>query len=60
MNGYLCNYRGKQIEVHAETTLAAQVAAAKQFRAKKQWEVSVYLAEKGGVAVLHAPQEFLP
>lgn len=52
MNGYIALYRGKRIEVHAESSYDAQQKAAKQFKAKKSYEVSVYLAEKAGEAVM--------
>jgi hypothetical protein len=51
MNGYVCFYRSKRCEVHAETSAEAQVKA--QFKAKKRWEVTVVLAEKDGVEVVH-------
>lgn len=53
MNGYICFYRGKQIEVRAETTYAAQQDAARQFKARKPYEVSCLLAEKNGQVVIH-------
>lgn len=49
MNGYIALYKGKQIEVHAATSYEAAV----QFKAKKTWEVSVYLCEKDGKQVTH-------
>lgn len=48
MNGYICFYKGKRTEVHANTTLEAQTKAAMFFKAKKQYEVDVHLAEKNG------------
>jgi len=53
MNGYKALYRGKWIEVYAETSRDAQVKAAAQFKAKKEYEVSVYLCEKQGKQVTH-------
>jgi hypothetical protein len=53
MNGYICFYRGKRIEVYADTTLQAQTKAAAQFKARKAYEVSVMLAEKNGEQVTH-------
>lgn len=55
MNGYICFYKGKQIEIYAETSYEAQTKAAATFRAKKAYEVTVMLAEKGGEQVVHAP-----
>ncbi len=54
MNGYIAFYRGKQIEVHAETSYDAQKKAAAQFKAKKSYEVTVVLAEKDGKPVVHS------
>ena len=48
MNGYKAFYRGRSIEVYADTSYQAQQKAADQFKAKKSWEVSVYLCEKNG------------
>lgn len=48
MNGYLAYYRGKKIEVLAETKLEAQQKAAKQFKAKKAYDVAVVLCELNG------------
>ncbi len=55
MNGYIAFYRGKKIEVHAETSYKAQQLAAQQFKAKKSYEVTVVLAEKQGELVTHSP-----
>jgi hypothetical protein len=46
MNGYIAIYKGKQIEVYAESSYQAQLEAAKQFKAKKSYDVSVYLCER--------------
>lgn len=54
MNGYICFYRGKKIEVVADTLLQARDKAALQFKAKKPYEVTVVLAEKDGVPVTHS------
>jgi hypothetical protein len=43
--GYVCFYRGKRCEVYAPSTSAAQQLAAKHFKAKKAYDVSVVLAE---------------
>lgn len=47
-NGYIAMYKGKKKEVYAETAYEAQKIAAKQFKAKKKYEVNVYLCEKDG------------
>lgn len=46
MNKYLAIYKGKKIEVEADTSYDAQKKAATIFKAKKTYEVSVYLIEK--------------
>ena len=51
MNGYICFWRGKKTEVYAQNTLDAQTKAAKVFKAKRQYEVAVMLAEKDGKQV---------
>lgn len=53
MNTYKAFYKGKTLIVQAETTYAAQTLAAKQFKAKKQYEVDVYLVEKDGQPYIH-------
>lgn len=57
MNGYVCFYRGQRIEVRANTSLQAQQAAAKQFKIKRMFEVTVMLAEKDGQPVIHTPTD---
>ena len=53
MNGYKAFYRGREKEVYAETSYQAQQIAAKEFRAKKSYEVTVVLCEKDGEQVKH-------
>ena len=55
MNGYIAMYKGKQIEVYAETSYQAQLKAATIFKAKKSYEVDVYLCEKQGQQIEHTP-----
>ena len=60
MNGYKAFYRGKQMDVYAKDAFAAQIKAAKAFRAKHCYEVHVYLCEKDvhdghGEPVIHHP-----
>ena len=55
MNGYIAFYRGQRHEVMAMTKYEAQQAAAKYFKARKTWEVTVVLAEKNGEQVTHNP-----
>jgi hypothetical protein len=57
MNGYKCFYKGKTCEVYADTSYQAQLQAAQQFKAKKSYEVSVYLCEKQGGQIVHTATE---
>jgi hypothetical protein len=54
MNGYIAFYRGKRIEVYANTSYEAQTQAAAAFKARKSYEVTVMLAEKDGQQVTHS------
>jgi hypothetical protein len=53
MNGYIAFYKGKQIEVYAETSFEAQKKAAEVFKAKKRYDVVVHLCEKDGKEIIH-------
>lgn len=60
MNGYVAFYRGKKIDVYAETSYAAMMQAVERFKAKRPYEVTVVLAEKDvkdghGQQVIHQP-----
>lgn len=55
MNGYIAFYRGKQVEVHANTSYEAQEKATQSFKAKKSYEVTVVLCEIDGEQVIHTP-----
>ena len=61
MNGYKAFYKDKNLEVYAETIYKAQLEAAKQFKAKKSYQVTVVLCEKNatpdspGEQVTHLP-----
>ena len=54
MNGYIGLYKGKQYEVYAETTFEAQQKLVKQLKAKKSYEISVYLCEKDGKEIIQS------
>ena len=55
MNGYSAFYKGKKIEVRAETSFKAQEEAARRFKARKSYEVSVVLCERAdGSQVTHS------
>jgi hypothetical protein len=46
---YKCYYKGRVVEVEAETSYSAQTKAAKHFKTeKKPWEVAVVLVEVNG------------
>ena len=53
MNGYIAFFKGKKVEVHAATSYAAQLEAAKVFKARKSCDVTVVLAEKDNQQVVH-------
>jgi hypothetical protein len=52
---YIAFYKGKQIEVKALRSYDAQEAAAKIFKARKSYEVTVMLAAKDDEPVVHDP-----
>ena len=54
-NGYICFYKNKKIEVMADSSYEAQQKAAKEFKAKKSYDVTVILAEKDGKQITHLP-----
>jgi len=45
MRTYVAFYRGQKMVVMAATSYAAQLAAAKAFKAKKSYDVAVVLAD---------------
>lgn len=55
MNGYKCFYKGKTLEVYANTSYEAQKKAAELFKAKKSYDVTVVLCEKNGEQITHIP-----
>ena len=57
MNGYIALYKGKKLEIMADTSYHAQLKAAVLFRARKSYEVTVVLCEKDGVQVTHSTSE---
>ena len=56
MNGYIAFYKGKQVEVYAETSYQAQEKAAAMLKVKpaKSYDVTVVLAERNGKQVVHS------
>ncbi len=55
MNGYICFYNSKQIEIRADSLYKAKLEAIKQFHPPKSKAhmVSVMLAEKDNNTVVH-------
>lgn len=53
MYGYICIYRGKRVEIWADTIYGAQLAGAKHFKAKKSYEVHTVLCETPKGSVIH-------
>lgn len=47
-NGYVAFYKGKRVEVYADTMYGAQKTAAQYFKAKRESDVNVVLAEVDG------------
>ena len=55
MNGYIALYKGRKLEVRADSSYQAQQKATAEFKAKKSYEVTVMLAEdSSGNAVSHS------
>lgn len=55
MNGYIAFWKSKRCEIYAESSYQAQKLAAQKLGAKKDYEVSVVLAELGGAPALVSP-----
>lgn len=53
-NGYKAFYKGKTLDVYANTSYEAQQLAAIQFKAKKSYDVTVVLCESMGEQITHA------
>ena len=60
MNTYKAFYKGKTIEVCAETQLQAQTIAAEKLKARKSYDVTVALLAVGDREVIHKPQDIAP
>jgi len=54
LNGYIAFYKGRRLEVYASTLLEARDKASIAFKARKSYDVTVVLAEKGGAPVVHS------
>jgi hypothetical protein len=57
MNGYVAIFKGKQIDIHADSLYLAKLKAIEEFKPSKKMEsmVIVMLAEKDGKQVIHSP-----
>lgn len=55
MNGYKAFYKGKELDIYANSSYEAQKLAATQFKAKKTYEITIVLCEKSGEQVSHNP-----
>jgi len=55
MNNYIAFYKGKKMDIlNCNTSYEAQQLAAMAFHAKKNYEVTVVMAEKNGEQVSHS------
>ena len=52
---YVCFYKGKEITVKSTSSYYAQQEAARIFRARKPYEVTVMLAAIGDQPYIHNP-----
>jgi len=52
---YIAFYKGKRVEIHADTLINARnkVAAQLKVPAKKHYEINIMLAKKNGEQVTH-------
>lgn len=57
MNGYICFYKDKRIEVYAHTKEEARASIAQQYKVKNKYDITVYLAEINGEAYIHSTCE---
>ena len=62
MNGYVCFYKGKQCEVFADSSYAAQKLATAYFQQStrgkvKGYDITVVLAETNGKPVIHSTSQ---
>ena len=55
-SGYVAFYKGRECEVFAASSYAAQLKAATHFKARKSYDVAVVVAERpDGATVTHTP-----
>jgi len=53
LNGYKAFYKGKTLDVYASTSIQARDKAARLFKARKAYDVTVVLCELAGSQVTH-------
>ena len=51
MAAFVAFYRGKQIDVVADTSYAAQLAAAKTLKARKSYDVTIVAVNDPGASI---------
>ena len=54
MNTYVAIYKGKLIEVNADSSYQAQLIAAKEFKVKHSYDVTAYLVAIESKPVIHS------
>jgi hypothetical protein len=57
-NVYKAFYKGKEIDLRADSSYSAQVKAAVFFKAKKSYDVTVVILAKGDDTVIHSTSSF--
>lgn len=59
MNGYICFFNGRTVEVYAASSYEAQKKAAQELKVKpnKQYMITVCLAEREGQSVSMSPSQ---
>lgn len=53
-HGYIAFYKDRKVGVKAKSSYDAQMTAAKYFKARKSWDVTVMIAEEDGSPVTHS------
>lgn len=56
--GFKCFYKGKSVEVYAQSAYQAQLKASVEFKTKKYWDVAVVCCEApDGQTITHSTSE---
>ena len=54
-SGYVAFYKGKRVEVYGKSLLAARTTVAKHFKARKEYDINILIAEReDGSPVVHS------